>query len=182
LQALPATAQAARPALRAARQVAPALDRLGVRGTPVARHLRPLASRLATWSSGVEPGTKALDDGWSDVLGVMEAWARATGPRDTSGHIFRLAVGGGADLLAALAAGGAPATTPRHAAKAPSVRSLIPTPAGPSAPSTARLPRVRVPALRLPRIPGVNAPAGAVRLPTGSRPPVRQLLDYLLGP
>jgi phospholipid/cholesterol/gamma-HCH transport system substrate-binding protein len=183
LRRLPATAEAARPALRAARQVAPALDRLGARGTPLARRLRPTARQLATFSSDVEPATRALDDAFADVLGVMEAWARATGPRDATGHVFRLAVGGGADLIEAMARGTSrPAK--RRQARAPSSTAPITRPNATRAPRipkpAVRLPQIRLPKLDLPRLPDVRVPD--VPLPGPAGEDVNELLDYLLGP
>jgi phospholipid/cholesterol/gamma-HCH transport system substrate-binding protein len=184
LRRLPSTAEAARPALRAATSVAPALDRLGARGTPVARRLRPLARQLAVFSSDVDPATRAFDDGFADILGVMEAWARATGPRDTTGHIFRLAVGGGADLIEALARGAAPPAK-RRADRAPSTGSPTPRP-GATLPQLQRpqlrLPQVRVPKVRLPGIPDVAARIPQVQLPAVGGDDVNRLLDYLLSP
>ena len=167
LRALPGTAYAAAPALRAARAVAPSLERLATVGAPVARDLRPMARQLAAFSSGVDPTTRAADDAFADVLGVMEGWARTTAPRDAAGHVFRLAVGGGADLIEAMATAGPPAAAPRRPA------SSRPTPA-PALP----LPQVHLPALRLPHVP---VPAPQVRLPAPAGE-VKHLLDYLLGP
>jgi len=175
LRALPPTAREATPALRAARDVAPSLDRLGTHGAPVARRLLPTARQLATFAGQAEPATGAIDASWNDILGVMEAWARATGPRDASGHIFRLAVGGGADLIEALARNAMPPAKKRRATSRPA-----PAPSKPV--KDAAKPVLDKAKGLLPKVTGLDIPKPKVPDSVPAAKTVNDLLDFLLGP
>lgn len=192
LRALPNAATAAGPALRAARDAAPILDKLGTIGAPVASDLHPLAGELARFSAGIDPTTTAADASMADILGVMEGWARTTAPRDAAGHVFRLAVGGGADLLSALAKATAPPAARRSSRPAPLTAPAVRTaPAAPT-PTAPPPPKIAVPPISLPKLPPLP-PALRNLLPyllqnlqpagpqPGAAPPLQKLLNYLLG-
>ena len=119
LNELPAFADAARPTLRAARRVSPTLQKLGRRGAPVVKDLRPLTRELSTFSAASDPVTKVLDTGAADILGVLEGWARATQGRDSASHIFRFGLtvspAAIANLFPTFAPPGAQASKPRAA-------------------------------------------------------------------
>jgi len=87
LKALPAFTRAATPTLRTAVDVAPALTRLGVKGTPTLRRLRPAADVLA---QTLEPAKAIVDQldlrGMEDILYFLQNWALGMKGRDALGH------------------------------------------------------------------------------------------------
>jgi len=88
LAQLPSFQRAARPVLREAVAVSPALTRLGVRGTPVVRQLSPTLASLSKFLTTTPPLTSALNSSVDNILAVLEGWARAIQGRDGLGHIF----------------------------------------------------------------------------------------------
>jgi hypothetical protein len=171
LVALPPFAAAARPTLRTARAVGPTLDLLGRRGAPVVSRMGPLGGELARFAGAFDPATSVLDQGFPDLLGLMEGWARTIQNRDAAGHVFRVGVTLNNDMVNSLRRQfvlAAPRTPRSQLVQAP---TLLP------APSSARRQRdpVHLPKPRLPHI-SVRSP----RLSAG--PAVSKLLDFLLAP
>ncbi|MEA2168464.1 MAG: phospholipid/cholesterol/gamma-HCH transport system substrate-binding protein [Solirubrobacteraceae bacterium] len=170
LQALPGFAAAARPTLQIARDVAPDLGRLGRRAAPVVRRLAPLAANMRTFATHLEPVTRLLDDGIADTLGVMQGWARSIQNRDAAGHVFRVSVELGGDVLNTLngIVDGRARTRTSTPAKAPRHHS---GPA-PASPAPADLPAPLLPGVELPKLPVVDDVGETVT----------PLLDFLLKP
>ena len=192
LNELPPFTEASRPTLRTVRRVSPTLGKLGRRGAPVVRDLRPLTRELATFSAASDPVTRTLDTGGgaADILGVLEGWARATQAHDGASHIFRfgLTVGPGAianlfPTFASKPRAGQPAKrTPAHARKAPA--------AGPAPAAQPRSPARRSSPTTLNQITreklgaapqGLGRPAERRREKNQNRG-LQPLLDYLLAP
>jgi phospholipid/cholesterol/gamma-HCH transport system substrate-binding protein len=182
LRELPAFAAAARPTLRTVRRVSPSLRTLGRTGSPYVRRLRPLAGELAAFADAFDPVGKTLDTGIGDLLGILEGWARSTQGHDTASHVFRFgATFSPGTVLSALT------TTQSQQSRAR--RDIVPKPDRSPARALAKAPKLRVPAL--PKVPKVDARhivdnvrkgLGRSESDTSSPPPVRRLLDYLLGP
>jgi virulence factor Mce-like protein len=81
---------AAGPTLDQAKDIAPALSRLGIQATPVLRAAAPTIGDLATLATSAKPLTETLDQGaFDDALSLMEGWARAIQQRDGISHVFR---------------------------------------------------------------------------------------------
>jgi virulence factor Mce-like protein len=177
LNQLPAFTAAARPTLRTMRRVAPTLRRLGRRGTPVVRRLRPLAGELDTFASAFDPVTQTLDTGIGDLLGVLEGWARATQAKDAASHVFRFGATVGPGTLLSLLTAMQEEPTQRHPTDGRSPKAAPPTLPQRLAPQL-KTPELRVP--HLPKIPQLNPP-----LPDASGAGdggLHRLLDYLMGP
>lgn len=172
LRALPAFAAAARPTLRTARAVAPDLGRLGREAAPVVRRLEPVTSSLRTFATAVDPVTKLLDEGIADTLGTMQGWARSIQNRDAAGHVFRLSVELGGDIVNAANAFIA-GTGARHAPQRPSH-------ARPTQGTSPAVPQSQSPLLKLPTL-ELPAHLGPVDL-TPVQQTVKPLLDFLLKP
>ncbi|MHB8692953.1 MAG: MlaD family protein [Solirubrobacteraceae bacterium] len=79
-------------ALGEARQVAPALARLGTQSAPILAQMRPATATLARFSKAASPFLTALDQqgGLQQFLGFVAGWAGVTSTRDGLGHLFRL--------------------------------------------------------------------------------------------
>ncbi|MEA2666874.1 MAG: phospholipid/cholesterol/gamma-HCH transport system substrate-binding protein [Candidatus Eremiobacteraeota bacterium] len=186
----PQFADSARPTLHTIRRVSPTLGTLGRRGTPVVRHLRPLASELATFSAAADPVTRTLDTGAADILGVLEGWARATQAHDGASHIFRF----GLTVAPAAIANLFPsfASKPRRSAARAPAAAAPKSPAGsvPGAPAgQAPAPGAPAPSSDLNRInqEKLSQLRKALQaLPNGAAQDqnrgVQPLLDYLLSP
>lgn len=185
LAELPGFADAARPTLRTAAAVAPDLARLGREAGPVVRRLRPAAAQLQRTAQAAAPVTEMLDEGSADLLGMMQGWARAIQNRDGTGHVFRVGVELGQDVLNMLdrALGAAPRRAerrPRRERSAPAT----PRPQTPAAPAPRPEPLLPVP--RLPKLPSIEVPGlppidlgrGVDRLAEQTE----RLLDFLLRP
>ena len=190
LSQVPRFSRAADPTLTSIRRLAPQLDQLATRGTPIVRRLEPLTRQLTTYAGAANPFFRVLDQGSSDLFGVMEGWARATQGRDAASHVFRFGASTSTDTFGALLGGqsadrqkagrrsrpGAPRQRP-DTLPAPSPQGQPQQPA--PAPG---LPDVKPPKLPdvpgLPKLPGTQAPQGG----DGGGGPVQHLLDYLLGP
>jgi len=187
LEELPRFADEAVPSLRTAARLAPELQTLGRRATPVVRELRPMARVLSDYTRrGLDPFSDLLDKGAPDIFGVMEGWARSTQGRDAASHIFRFGASSGSDTVAGLLAPPAERRKRRPARPAPS--RDIPAPS-----VTPKLPPVKVP--KLPVLPdgvadalnrALEKPGEAVGKTlddvTGQAERTEPLLDFLLGP
>lgn len=184
LRALPSFGAAARPTLRTARSVAPSLERLGAEATPVVQRLTPVGADLRTFSTALRPVTKLLDLGIADTLGVMQGWARAIQNRDPAGHVFRVNVELGGDLLDLLnryvqgptTAGRARATRPPATGSRSAAAAPRPSDRRPDAAPTPTTP----PAPRKPPAGSAATPPGTEDRPAGN--PITSLLDLLLHP
>jgi phospholipid/cholesterol/gamma-HCH transport system substrate-binding protein len=182
LNQLPQFATSARPTLRTIRRVSPTLGKLGRRGAPVVRRLRPLTKELAAFSTAADPVTRTLDTGAADVLGVLEGWARATQAHDSASHIFRFGLTVGPGAIASLFPTFQAAARNRQLAKRSPGSPAQPAPAkqepaqgGPQSPNDlSRLTRDKLSELRkaLGGLPGGDTKNGGVQ----------PLLDYLLAP
>jgi phospholipid/cholesterol/gamma-HCH transport system substrate-binding protein len=181
LEALPAFSRAAVPTLRTVRRVAPRLDRLGRRATPVVRRLKPLTADLTTYSAAANRFFDVLDRGTNDLFGVMEGWARSTQPRDAASHIFRFGASSSSEAFGALL-GDKPesATRGKRRSRGAPHRPAAPLPEAPRRGpglSGPELPDVGIPKPKLDHLP--QGPPGVGRDQHPSRDP---LLDFLLGP
>jgi virulence factor Mce-like protein len=190
LNELPAFTDAARPTLRTARKVAPTLRRLGRRGAPVVRHLKPLAADLASFGESFEPVSGTLDKGIGDILGVLEGWARSTQPYDKASHVFRFGATVSPYTFSQIGAilDGQPQPSRRGAKD----KRSVPSPLSQILPKVDDL-KPKSPPDRLPKVPEVHVPkavrdlarslglGGSPEQPRGeTAAPVGQLLDYLL--
>lgn len=177
LAELPRFTADAIPALKTITRVAPDLQQLGTRATPIVRELQPLATELSTYTQkAFGPFTALLDSSAGpDLLGTMEGWARSTQGRDASSHIFRFGATGGSDTLALLL------QPPPKRRKGKPLRA--PRVELPSKASNPKLPDVKVPQLpdvRLPDLPGLSEALDAA---LGDGKPIdTPLIDFLLGP
>ena len=92
LHQVPAFANAAVPTLEELGRVAPKLQRLADRATPVVGALAPLTTTLTDYTRrAFVPLSTMLADrgGAANLFGLMEGWARSTQGYDASSHIFR---------------------------------------------------------------------------------------------
>lgn len=151
LRAVPAFASAAKPTLRTVTGVAPSLDRLGRRATPVVDRLGPLGTKADEFAATLDPVSDTADAGTSDLLGLMEAWARAIQDKDAAGHLFRpYALAAMSTLVQTKMRSYIRGTPRRRPTPALSVKPLLPRPTAPkpsTATSTPRLPEIKVPAV-----------------------------------
>jgi hypothetical protein len=185
LRALPPFASSAHATLVTARQVAPALERLGREARGPLHALRPAALDLKSVTATAAPILTKLDQrAMRDLLWFVENWALGLKGRDALGHF----IGANLELdpsivisalddylhngnLAASLHRHRPATVPSIGT--PTARAATPstTPARSGAPA----PRLRVP--QLPALPPV--PSVASSSPASS---AQHLLNYLLAP
>lgn len=200
-QVQPFTA-AARPALKTATSVAPTLEQLAARATPVLRKAGPTLTALRTTAgTDLPPITKLTDRSIDNILAVLENWAGAIQFRDAASHIFRGEASIAPDALQSVIDRLAPKTAAAKKARkskpsrpTPKQGGAAPAPSKPSAPTTK--PLVPGKTLQLPGLPPITLPdvgktvTGVLGDLTGQRQtqPKQEspkdtaaLLDYLLG-
>jgi phospholipid/cholesterol/gamma-HCH transport system substrate-binding protein len=93
LEALPPFRESAQGTLRTAKQVAPALARLGDKGAPPVRRLRPTAQNLSQFAHDMGPLMANLGPeggGLKSILRFFVSWAGVTKNRDGLGQIFKV--------------------------------------------------------------------------------------------
>lgn len=91
LAALPSFASDAEGSLVAARRVAPALERLGAKGTPTVRRLNPTSQRLDGFAAQLRGVVDMLDDGGIErLLRFVDGWGQLSDRTDGLGHVFRV--------------------------------------------------------------------------------------------
>lgn len=92
LARLPAFAGSAHGTLRTAQEVAPALRRLGTRGTPQVRRLTQTLRRTSAFAAALRPVVESVGRGgvFAGLLNVMQNWTRSINQQDANGHYFRL--------------------------------------------------------------------------------------------
>lgn len=182
LRELPSFVNAARPTLRTARSVAPMLGRLAREASPVVNRLGPAGKSLRTFAKSLRPVSNLLDDGVADTLGVLQGWARSIQNRDGVGHVFRVSVELGGDMLNTLDSyvkgpeaakrsddGDGKARAAEAKAKNAPAGSRGQRKAKPSAAAEKKSPQPR-------------AKASQDGAQSSSGDPVKRLLDYLLKP
>jgi hypothetical protein len=199
LRNLPEFVSSAQPTLRTATQVSGDLGKLGLRGAPVIKRLRPTASKLSDFTQQAQPLVDTLDkqNGLDAMYGLMNGWDKTIQTRDGLGHVFRLRPVVDEELLThALAAYAPPGLLTSKKAK------KVATKAAPAAPA-AEAPAAKKPGLLPKLLPSILDPAiGAVNKIVGSVTDVvkgaaggllgknkqqqdsgdsSRLLDYLLG-
>jgi phospholipid/cholesterol/gamma-HCH transport system substrate-binding protein len=182
LRRLPSFAADARQTLTAATRVAPQLDRLGVQGAPTVRRLRPTVQRLSDFAGELQPVSDELANGaLKNLLRFMNNWGALTSLEDGIGHIFRVRLLAGPEVLTGdkpqraarsrLRPKAAPTPRPQPAPQAPKA------PEAPAAPARPTLPQLSLPdLLKLPGLPKVTG--GAPKSVTEVLP---QVTDALLG-
>jgi phospholipid/cholesterol/gamma-HCH transport system substrate-binding protein len=139
LKRVPSFSTTAIPTLNEVSDVAPALNRLASRGTPIVSQVKPLARELTSYSStGLSPLLNMLANqgGASSFFGEMEGWARSTQGYDAAGHVFRFGAAVSpasfTQLLSSLSVPGLPSLTgvaagSKTAANTPSSSASHPT-------------------------------------------------------
>jgi phospholipid/cholesterol/gamma-HCH transport system substrate-binding protein len=196
---------AAKPTLRQATDVAPALTELGDKATPVIKAAVPTLQSLETFSQRVVPVTKVLGISTPDLLGVLEGWGRAIQGRDGRGHAFHGGVTFGAGMVQTLLQPPGDGVSTKKQAKTETAKAKpgVPAKGAPSLPAavTDLLPKVaETPKKLLEDLPKAvkdlpktieNVLKGLTgQKPAGEQPPsggakstsVQSLLDYLLKP
>jgi phospholipid/cholesterol/gamma-HCH transport system substrate-binding protein len=195
LQRLPEFVDSAKPTLRTATEVSGDLGRLGQRGAPVIKRLRPTAEKLSNFATEADPLVKTLADqnGLNAMYGLMNGWDKTIQTRDGLGHVFRLRPELDAELLThALAAYGPPgllkALNPKKAAKAPAAKA--PAAQAPAAKKPSLLPSILDPAVGAVNkivgqvsgvLKGVTTGLTGGGTKTDHSGDSSRLLDYLLG-
>jgi phospholipid/cholesterol/gamma-HCH transport system substrate-binding protein len=206
LNALPAFADSAKPALKAAKQVAPTLTRLGQEASTPVHDLNPTLGNLATFSQKLQPVLDTADQqgGFKGILDVMNGWASDISRVDGLGHTFGTQLTVDDTVIAhALTKYGLPMPGTKRSTK---LTDAVPRIAGPSGGKPKlTLPRIKLPALpkiKLPNLPDLPVPAPVKkaldqigqttgkllgsnhsrRSQSSSSGETSKLLDYLLGP
>lgn len=180
LRALPEFADSLDKPLATAREVAPALGRLGSQGNRAVARLRPTVRELAGFSTDVAPLVRTLgrSGGVDGVLGILNNWATASSYKDGISHYFdfhasfsKETIGSVVDRFA-LGPEGKEKARPAPAPKLPlDPRRLLPD--GPKS-------RPQVP--KLTRLPQLSTPPAVSDVTGPVADEVNQLLDFLLAP
>lgn len=195
LRRLPAFAGDAEGALAEVTRVAPALNRLGVKGAPTVRRLRPTLDHLADFTGELGPLVRELSDGGGvrNLVRFANNWAGLTSLQDGISHLFRVRLLAGPDAITSDGAPKDPARRRRPASSAPRpAPSPSPSPVKPQQ-AAPKLPDL--PSLELPDLPGIindatkkllgEAPAAELDKllgrDAGGNDGTAALLDYLLG-
>ncbi|HEX6387822.1 MAG TPA: hypothetical protein VFZ89_00190, partial [Solirubrobacteraceae bacterium] len=164
--------RSADPTLKTAAAVAPTLTKLGREATPVIRKARPTIASLARLTTAAKPLTRALDGSADNLIGVVENWSQAIQLRDGLGHIFRGEAAYSPDAAAAVI------DRLTRPAEKPKTRKATRRPAAP-----APAPATEQPAAKpLPPVAERALDVVGKALDDVAGKPVRNLLDYLLGP
>lgn len=194
LEQLPAFADDTKETLAVARQVAPALTRLGTEGSPTVKRLGPTLDRLSTFATALSPNVDTFDDGGAkNIVRWATNWANVTQLEDGIGHIFRDRVFVGRDFFSLPN----PAIARKSAVKKarPSQPAASPAKVQPAAPpaaqTTPKLPTIPVLPEVLPQVVGavdgvlkkLVPPAPATGADGGRKgdQDALGLFDYLLG-
>lgn len=179
LARIPAFTAEAGGALSAAREVAPALARLGTRSAPILALIRPATETLASFAADLAPFLGVLDrqGGLREFLGFVAGWTGVTSQRDDLGHVFRLRFSlDDQPLTSALGKYGALLGLGPSARRRSPIRGLARAGLG----TVAAL--VRPTGLSTGAAKHGTSTISPGAPPTPGTPSVHQLLQYLLGP
>ena len=192
LTQLPGFVSSAQPTLRTATAVSGDLGRLGLKGAPVIKRLRPTASQLSDFTQQAQPLIDTLDqkNGLNAMFGLMNGWDKTIQTRDGLGHVFRLRPEIDAEMLThALAAYAPPGLlSSTKTKKLPAIKA--PVAAAPSKPAAKAPSLLKLPSILDPAVSAVKKIVGSVTgIVSGvvggnkqsSEGDSSRLLDYLLG-
>lgn len=158
LEAIEPFRQSAAPALRSARDIAPDLERLALRATPVIRRAVPTARAVRRMSADDLPAVTATTDrSINNTLATVQNWAGAIQFRDGLSHIFRGEASFAPDGIKSLVERLSPSAKKKSAGgRRGDALSPAPTPA-PAAPATPaptpKRPLLELPTIKLPKLP-----------------------------